>query len=323
MCLIFAFECPNMAQLLKNTRAPCSIVPFMGRSSGSGSSEQERSPTPTLRKAVAPDGPYYAYHCGPLDGNYDFAVPHRGKGSGFLGTGLYVYLNSTNTAIRWDKLDIVHAIKRPWEKPFVIDADDDNKKHYLESLDDFSMSLYNIMLDGSDDLPKDVRSVVEGLSRNFRETYFGEPKPLINACCYALHVTYESYWSGSGGAIMPITLVLWHYGYDGVYNQRLDNDRWGSVIYNTEKLKPILFAKDAESFKKAGVIRKYRQVHYCNKMKVIDYDVAAGVLSPLSMQPPPIHQKSPKSTDTPAAKRTKVSSRSSSGSAGGSKTRKK
>jgi len=218
---------------------------------------------------------------------------------------------------------VVHAIKRPWEKPFVIDGDDGDKNNHLESLDEFSRGLYNIMLDGSDDLPKDVRSLVEGLSRQFRGTYFGEPEPLMDACCYALHMTYDSYWSAakngaSGGGIMPITLLLWHYGYDGVMNHRLDNDRWGSVIYNTEKLKPILFAKDAESFNKAGVIRKYRQVHYCNKMKDFDYRVAASGLPPLAVPPP---AASPKSAVTPAAKRAKVvtgaHAQSSSGSAGG------
>jgi hypothetical protein len=299
-------------------------------SSGSFATGKRRSPTPPRREAVAPDGGYFAYHCGPLDGNYDFVKPHRGKGSGFFGTGLYVYLNASNTAVRWDKLDVVHAIKRPWEKPFVIDGDDGDKNNHLESLDEFSRGLYNIMLDGSDDLPKDVRSLVEGLNKQFRGTYFGEPEPLMDACCYALHMTYDSYWSAakngasaSGGGIMPITLVLWHYGYDGVMNHRLDNDRWGSVIYNTEKLKPILFAKDAESFKKAGVIRKYKQVYYCNKMKDINYRVAASVLPPLSSSSSP--QQSPKSADTPAAKRAKgetgararALAQSSSESAGG------
>ena len=285
----------------------------MSRSSSRASPPASPEKTPPRREAKAPEGSYYAYHCGALDGNYDFALPYKGRGSGFLGTGLYVYLNSTNSSIRWDKQDMVHAIKRPWEKPFVIDEDDNT----IERLVDFSMGLYNIMLDGSDDLPKDVRSLVEGLNKTFRGVYFGDELHLMDVCCYALHVTYESYWSaqngGGAGGIMPITLVLWHYGYDGVYNKILDNDRWGSVIYNTEKLKPILFAKDAESFKKAGTIRKYNQVKYCTKMKDINYSVAASALPPLSKPPP---QKSPKSADTPSAKRAKVA-QSSSGSAEG------
>jgi hypothetical protein len=66
--------------------------------------------------------PRVLYHDGPLrSANLEPFTEHSHKrGSGHLGTGLYVYLSADAVNWRTDNADVVNVIVASWKKPFVL-----------------------------------------------------------------------------------------------------------------------------------------------------------------------------------------------------------
>lgn len=173
----------------------------------------------------------YVYHHGPLSkSNLEYFVPSpTQRSTGYLGTGIYVFLN-VDKNIDWAK-DTMYVWQDPWRSPLEFDSRKD-----LETFVEFAKGLDDLLNGRIKRLP-----AIDG--NYWRELLNISPYEFERKLCLALEACAKSYADhGSNsyenrkkvGGIQPLTLVLMSLGFDGVKNRYLDNDVWGSVLFNVE-----------------------------------------------------------------------------------------
>ena len=171
----------------------------------------------------------YVYHHGPLSkSNLEYFVPSpTQRSTGYLGTGIYVFLN-VDKNIDWAK-DTVYVWQDPWRSPLEFDSRKD-----LETFVEFAKELDDLLNGRIKKLP-----AIDGTY--WRELLNISPFEFERKLCIALEACAKSYADQGGyenrkkvGGVQPLTLVLMSLGFDGIKNRYLDNDVWGSVLFDVE-----------------------------------------------------------------------------------------
>jgi len=167
----------------------------------------------------------YVYHHGPLSkSNLEYFVPSpTQRSTGYLGTGIYVFLN-VDKNIDWAK-DTMYVWQDPWRSPLEFDSRKD-----LETFVEFAKGLDDLLNGRNKKLP-----AIDG--DYWRELLNISPYEFERKLCLALEACAKSYADHNKnkvGGIQPLTLVLMSLGFDGVRNRYLDNDVWGSVLFDVE-----------------------------------------------------------------------------------------
>ena len=175
----------------------------------------------------------YVYHHGPLSkSNLEYFVPSpTQRSTGYLGTGIYVFLN-VDKNIDWAK-DTVYVWQDPWRSPLEFESRKD-----LETFVEFAKGLDDLLNGRSKKLP-----AIDG--NYWRELLNISQYEFERKLCLALEACAKSYADHGPpsshnenrkkvGGVQPLTLVLMSLGFDGVKNRYLDNDVWGSVLFDIE-----------------------------------------------------------------------------------------
>ena len=169
----------------------------------------------------------YVYHHGPLSkSNLEYFVPSPSQRStGYLGTGIYVFLN-VDKNIDWAK-DTMYVWQDPWRSPLEFESRKD-----LETFVEFAKGLDDLLNGRTKKLP-----AIDG--NYWRELLNISQYEFERKLCLALEACAKSYADHNEnrkrvGGIQPLTLVLMSLGFDGIRNRYLDNDVWGSVLFDVE-----------------------------------------------------------------------------------------
>jgi hypothetical protein len=171
----------------------------------------------------------YVYHHGPLStSNLEYFLPSpTSRNTGFLGTGIYVFLK-VDKNINWAK-DTVYVWGNPWHNPLKFDSKED-----LETFADFAKELDDLLNGRIKKLPAINGEYWRNLLNITQVQFECKLCVALEACAksYADHGGYEN--RKKVGGIQPLTLVLMNLGFDGIINHHLDNSVWGSVLFNIE-----------------------------------------------------------------------------------------
>jgi hypothetical protein len=175
----------------------------------------------------------YVYHHGPLSkSNLEYFVPSPSQRStGYLGTGIYVFLN-VDKNIDWAK-DTMYVWQDPWRSPLEFESRKD-----LETFVEFAKGLDDLLNGRTKKLP-----AIDG--NYWRELLNISQYEFERKLCLALEACAKSYADHGPpsshtenrrtiGGVQPLTLVLMSLGFDGIKNRYLDNDVWGSVLFDVE-----------------------------------------------------------------------------------------
>jgi hypothetical protein len=167
----------------------------------------------------------YVYHHGPLSkSNLEYFVPSpTQRSTGYLGTGIYVFLN-VDKNIDWAK-DTVYVWQDPWRSPLEFESRKD-----LETFVEFAKGLDDLLNGRTKKLP-----AIDG--NYWRELLNISQYEFEHKLCIALEACAKSYADHNSkkvGGVQPLTLVLMSLGFDGIRNRYLDNDVWGSVLFDVE-----------------------------------------------------------------------------------------
>jgi len=173
----------------------------------------------------------YVYHHGPLSkSNLEYFVPSPiQRNTGHLGTGIYVFLN-VDKNIDWAK-DTVYVWQDPWRAPLEFESRKD-----LETFVEFAKGLDDLLNGRIKKLP-----TIDGPF--WRELLNISQFEFERKLCLALEACAKSYADHASshfenrknvGGVQPLTLVLTSLGFDGIKNRYIDNDVWGSVLFDVE-----------------------------------------------------------------------------------------
>jgi len=211
--------------------------------------------------------PKYAFHAGSINSaNIELLNKHRWeRDTGNLGTGLYVYLNAQE--VFWEKGNTVYVFKNPWRNPFILETMDD-----FEIFLNFSKGLNNIFkMPNSISDSERVEQCLGDNVKYFEERLKARKTRIIQAACQALMLSHKSFDDNpSLGAIQPFTLMLTHFGFDGILNFVVDTNTFGSIIFDTTTLVPIVYTSKAKNY--ISFIqpdKSYDCADYFGKMKTL------------------------------------------------------
>lgn len=186
--------------------------------------------------------PRVAYHMGELDrANLEPLVSDsHTRGTGKLGTGLYVVLSLDALNLTRDDADVLCVIHSPWQQPFVLERS--TKK---SEADDWQFTTFYSMCEGLVALATSpgepelaaVKKIIEKGKKlwTLRLLPYHNVTEVVDIAHRRVSQARMSLRARLGPTVNPMTAVLKDLGFDGIVNEVLDNTTHGSVIFDHDQ----------------------------------------------------------------------------------------